>query len=70
MAKKPKQPRAKKHPKKPKQSASAAAWINYDKKCSEITKENARKLSEWKKKISCIDSAAKTNAALIKKHSR
>ena len=48
----------KKHPKKPKVSASLATWERYSAKCKEVDKHNAQ-----------IDRDKKKKASLIKKHS-
>lgn len=68
MAKLPKKPKPKKLPKKPKASAPYSSWEKYDAKVTEIHKDNAHKLSEWKKKCAHIKSSHSKKEALIKKH--
>jgi len=59
MARKPK---AKKLPKKPKQSASLEVWRNWERKCKDIKSENKRRLSKW-------ESDKKAKANIIRKYS-
>lgn len=66
----PKQPKPKKLPKKPKQSASAAVWERYDERVKQTHKENAQKLQEWKNKCAHIKSQEHKKQQLIKKYSR
>jgi len=55
-------PKAKKLPKKPKQSASLATWERYDAKCKEVHKHNSSALKNY-------HSSIKKKQSLIKKHS-
>lgn len=58
-----KKPKLKKHPKKPKASASLAAWERYDAKCRQIEKDNKHAEATY-------NAAVKKKHSLIKKHSK
>lgn len=63
----PKKPKLISLPKRPKASASVAVWENFDKKCHERQKENAKKLSDWKKRCQEITSGNKKKEAIQKR---
>ena len=65
----PKKPKLLSLPKRPKASASVATWKNYEAKCKEIQKENARKLSDWNKRKNEIVSGAKEKEKIQKRTS-
>ncbi|HQF10664.1 MAG TPA: hypothetical protein PKV22_00115 [Paludibacteraceae bacterium] len=66
MSKIPKKPVKRKYPKMPKKTASLKVWENYKKRCADIDKINAQKLSEYKKKIAAINSGEKKKESIIK----
>ena len=67
MAKYPKKPKLNSLPKRPKNSAPASTWENYEKKCKEVQKNNRKKLEDWKKAKKAVDSGTKKRALIIKK---
>ena len=70
MAISKKAPKALKHPKKPKASASLLVWENYDRKCKEIDKKNHARLADHKKSINGVQADKKKKESLIKKYKK
>lgn len=67
MAKKlPKAPKAKKAPKKPKASASLATWERWHERAKQVQKDNAQRMSDYKKKVAKIHADEKKRQHLIK----
>jgi len=60
-------PKLKKYPPKPKAGASAEVLANYLKRCKEVDKDNAPKLSDYNKKVSKVKAEKKTKEGLKKK---
>ena len=58
--------KTKKYPKRPKQSASLAVWENFNKRCAEIDKENAAKISAEKKRQTLIKKATTRKPKTLK----
>lgn len=63
----PKKPKLNSLPKRPKATAPVATWKNYEAKCKEVQKENARKLNEWKKRCNEIVSGSKEKEKIQKR---
>jgi len=63
----PKKPKLTSLPKRPKASASVVVWENYEKRCKECQKNNAKKLADWKKRCNDITSGTKRKEAIQKR---
>lgn len=63
----PKKPKLQSLPKRPKASASVSTWENFEKRCKEVQKSNAKKLADWKKQKQQIVSSAKRKEQIQKR---
>lgn len=67
---KPRQPKALKLPKRPKQSASANTWLAYEKRCEDVARKNRERQKEYVSLTRLYEAGQQKKAAVQKRASR